>query len=125
MSAEYTKWAQALPGKARETALNPNDYGWEGITKVLAEVKMREVNPHNGGLIKPEAVRLQGYRGVFNFAWHMDEDDPYPNEVAFMPDSDRQKYFGTWPDDAPGWIASGDLHLIKHLIWGVDYGENT
>lgn len=41
----------------------------------------------------------------FNFSegWVMDNTDPYPNEIAMIPNDNR------WPQSAPKWIASGDL----------------
>lgn len=101
------------------TPFDPGLYGWDNeYTRIRATVRMREVNPHNGGKVKPEAKALDGYTGDFMFCWHMDEDDPYPGEIAFAPVEQRGE---GWPNDAPAWIASGDMELIKNLEWGKDY----
>ena len=53
--------------------------------------------------VKPTAEQLDGNAYLFGYGWTMGEGDPYPGEVAMLPRDPR------WPDDAPGWIASGDL----------------
>jgi len=59
-----------------------------------------------GGVVKPNAEKIDGM--VFNFRklWDMDEKDPYPGEVAMMADDE------TYPDYAPTWISSGDLEAV-------------
>ena len=53
--------------------------------------------------MKPEAEKIDGKTYSFTQGWVMDNDDPYPNETAYIPrDPD-------YPDEAPIWIASGDL----------------
>ena len=99
--------------------MNSEDYGWEGITRIIGKVKIRPENPHNGGAPRPEAMQLNGREFVFNFAWHMTDEDPYPGEVAFMPEWEQRG--DDYPNDAPGWIASGDIELVKNLEYGVDY----
>jgi hypothetical protein len=56
-----------------------------------------------GKEVRPEAEQLEGKSYNFRFGWDMDETDPYPGEAAMMPKDP------TYPDDAPDWIASGDL----------------
>lgn len=53
--------------------------------------------------VKPEAEQLDGKTFLFVFGWIMGDDDPYPGEAAWIPKNDG------WPDDAPIWLASGDL----------------
>jgi len=53
--------------------------------------------------VKPEAEEIDGKTYNFTVGWIMNDEDAYPNETAYIPrDPD-------YPDDAPIWIASGDL----------------
>lgn len=110
---------EQLKHRGGASLINPNDYGWEEAqySRIYARVKLRETNPHTGSDIRPVAKQLDGYEGRFMYCWRMDEGDPYPDEVAFSP-----AIRDSWPDGAPGWIASGDLELIANLKYGVDYG---
>jgi hypothetical protein len=56
-----------------------------------------------GKVVRPDAEQLDDKTYNFIFGWDMGETDPYPNEVAMLPNDT------TYPDDAPDWIASGDL----------------
>ena len=53
--------------------------------------------------VRPNAEQIDGRTYRFRYGWVMDEDDPYPGEVAFLPDDPA------YPDDGPTWVASGDL----------------
>ena len=57
--------------------------------------------------VKPEAEQIDGKVYNFRHGWIMDNDDPYPGEVAWIPDD------GEYPIDAPSWIASGDLEFSQ------------
>ena len=74
------------------------DHGYKKILKV----KLRRNIP--GRHVKKEAEQIDGKSFLFTFAWRMNEDDPYPGEIAFMPFDIK-----SWPYGAPAWIASGDL----------------
>jgi len=56
-----------------------------------------------GKEVKPGAEQLDGKTFAFRYGWEMDEDDKYPGEIAWIADDTQ------WPDDAPVWIAGGDL----------------
>lgn len=53
--------------------------------------------------IKPEAEQVDGKIFWFVYGWSIDDEDPYPGEVAWCPRDE------TYPKDAPLWLASGDL----------------
>lgn len=89
-------------------------YGWEGISRIMARVQIRDINPHNDGKVKPECWSIQGRVFEFWFAWFMEDSDPYPGEIAWTPQT-RQYMGGDYPDTAPAWIASGDLVILEHL----------
>ena len=57
--------------------------------------------------VRPEAEQLDGRVFEFERAWTMGESDPYPGEMAYMPNDE------TYPHGAPIWIASGDLERIE------------
>lgn len=53
--------------------------------------------------VKPEAEEIDGKTYNFTVGWVMNDEDAYPTETAYIPrDPD-------YPDNAPIWIASGDL----------------
>jgi hypothetical protein len=57
--------------------------------------------------VKPNAEQIDGKKFFFEKFWTIDEDDtdlPIVGEFAMVP-CRNQRY----PDDAPHWIASGDL----------------
>jgi len=80
------------------------------IYNIRATVTPRDTNPHNGGKIKPEVQLIQGKTFDFKFGWVMNDTDPYPDEVAWIPDSEN------WPEMAPIWIASGDLDIEEKKL---------
>ena len=53
--------------------------------------------------VRPSIEPLDGKTFLFRLGWLMGEGDPYPGEEAWIPIDP------VWPDDAPKWIASGDL----------------
>jgi hypothetical protein len=57
------------------------------------------------GEVRPEAEQLEGRVFVFRRGWTIDAEDreEYAGEAAMI------AYDPTYPKDAPGWIASGDL----------------
>ena len=55
--------------------------------------------------VRPEAEQLDGKTFRFTYGWPMDKIDPYPGEIAYIPCRGQG-----WPEGAPPWIASGDLH---------------
>lgn len=59
--------------------------------------------------VKPEAEQLDGKMFIFRDGWKIDEGDSslYVGEVALVPNDFE------WPEDAPTWIASGDLEEVK------------
>lgn len=96
--------------------MNTERYGWEGIFNIRAAVKIRPVNPHNQGKVRPECWSVEGRVFDFTFGWLMGDDDPYPGEIAWIPPM-RKHYEGQtenciWPNNAPPWIASGDLEEV-------------
>jgi len=71
------------------------------------KVKIRR----NLGLeVKPEAEKIDGCTFMFYYGWTMDNQDTYPEEIAWIP---RDK---NYPVDAPAWIASGDLQTVPDYI---------
>ncbi len=70
-------------------------------------VKLRR----NLGLkIRPEAEQLDGNVYSFQRGWLIDEGHgKYEGETAMIPIRIHDSY----PDDAPTWIASGDLILVE------------
>lgn len=62
--------------------------------------------------VRPGAEQLDGRVFVFIYGWMMEDDDPYPGEVAMIPDDP------TYPVGAPHWIASGDLMQIGSAAGG-------
>ena len=57
--------------------------------------------------VRPEVEQVDGKVFMFSYGWLMDNDDPYPGEVAWLPDDTN------YPVSAPTWIASGDLEEEK------------
>ena len=74
---------------------------------IRATVRTRPVNPHNGGEPKASSWCTDGRVFNFMFGWRMDDDDPYPGEIAWIPDDE------TYPAAGPLWIASGDLEVLE------------
>jgi hypothetical protein len=65
-------------------------------------VKLRRDLP--GGPLRSAAEQLDGKTFAFRFGWHIEDDDRrYPGEIAWIAED------GSYPRDAPTWIASGDL----------------
>ncbi len=60
-----------------------------------------------GRELRPETALVEGREFDFVPGWPMDEDDPYPGEWAWCPASPD------YPEDAPLWIAEGDLEPVK------------
>jgi len=56
-----------------------------------------------GREVRPEAEQIDGKTYNFTHGWVMNNDDPYPTEIAYIPRDNE------YPDEAPTWIASGDL----------------
>ncbi len=56
-----------------------------------------------GKEVRPEAEQIDGKTYRFRYGWTMDDGDPYPGEIAALPDDPN------YPKDAPPWIAMGDL----------------
>ena len=73
---------------------------WERPPETVFTVKIRREGMRG---VRPEAEQLDGKKFNFFCGWLMDKGDPYPGEEAWMP---RDK---AYPDNAPPWIASGDL----------------
>lgn len=57
--------------------------------------------------VRPNAEQIDGQVYRFTRGWLMEEDDPYPGEVAMIPEDPA------YPADAPNWIASGDLEQVE------------
>ncbi len=59
--------------------------------------------------IKPEAEQLDGKIFDFQQGWVMDAADTsiYIGETAMIPTRGQD-----WPENAPSWIASGDMQLM-------------
>lgn len=53
--------------------------------------------------VKPEAEEIDGKTYNFTVGWVMNDEDAYPTETAYTPRDPN------YPDEAPIWIASGDL----------------
>ncbi len=62
-----------------------------------------QIRRNLGLIVKPEAEKTDGNIYTFRKGWVMDEDDPLPGETAWI------VYDNTYPEDAPIWLASGDL----------------
>lgn len=80
-----------------------SEHGINGLV-LTATVKIRRTDD----LVPTEmGEAIDGLRHDFTFAWEIEEGDSrYPGEIAWMPypfSSNR------WPDEGPGWVASGDL----------------
>ena len=56
--------------------------------------------------VKVEAESVDGKTYHFRYGWEMNDDDPYPGEVAWIADDSN------YPKDAPIWIASGDMEPV-------------
>jgi len=66
-----------------------------------------------GWVVKPEAEQLDGKVHPFRFGWIIssDESSIYAGEGAWIAHPDD------WPEDAPAWIASGDLVKLVEPFW--------
>lgn len=67
-----------------------------------------------GREVRPEAEQTDGNVYRFTPGWTMGEDDPYPGEIAMIPEDPA------YPPDAPHWVASGDLEAMKKR-WVVSF----
>lgn len=76
--------------------------------KIEARVSIRRGDNWN---VRPGAEQLEGKVHTFSFGWEITADDrsEYAGEIAWISDRDG------WPDDAPVWIASGDLQILREL----------
>lgn len=54
--------------------------------------------------VKPEAEQIDGKGWEFTRGWRIEDEERYPGEWAMIPSRGQG-----WPDDAPGWVATGDL----------------
>jgi len=64
-------------------------------------VKIRRGSSIN---VRPESEQIDGKIYTFYTGWKIETNDPrYPGEMAYIPRDSN------YPDDAPIWIASGDL----------------
>lgn len=72
------------------------------MKNALATIRIRR---GIGKEVKPEAEQLEGQAYTFRFGWLMTDSDPYPGENAWIPMD------ANWPEDAPVWIAAGDLEF--------------
>lgn len=60
-----------------------------------------------GREVKPEAEALNGREFLFRFGWTIEDDDSrYPSEEAWIAEDPA------YPNDAPMWIARGDLREV-------------
>ncbi len=86
------------------------------MVRVITQFKHYQATVHlrrgTGWDVKPEAEQMDGQKLIFKPGWIMDADDTsiYIGEWAMLP-----VRFDDWPDDAPGWIASGDLEDMKEV----------
>lgn len=74
----------------------------DGPEFIIATVRIRRGDGWN---VKPEAEATDGLRLKFRRGWTMTAEDTsiYIGEVTWEP------HRKIWPDDAPSWMASGDL----------------
>ncbi len=79
---------------------------YDHCSRIVATVCIRR---DLGRAVRPEAEQVDGKTFRFRYAWHMDGGDPYPGEIAWMPDDPA------YPRDAPTWQASGDLQICAAL----------
>lgn len=57
--------------------------------------------------VKPDANKIDGKTFLFTKGWDIEDDHPlYAGEMAMITADD------SYPIDAPGWIASGDLEEV-------------
>ncbi len=56
-----------------------------------------------GKEVKPSVEQTDGKTYQFRLGWTMGDNDPYPDEEAWIAHDE------TYPHNAPVWIASGDL----------------
>jgi hypothetical protein len=62
--------------------------------------------------VKPEAEEIDGKTYNFTVGWVMNDEDAYPTETAYIPRDPN------YPDEAPIWIASGDLIIQQQGLTG-------
>ncbi len=67
---------------------------------LIATVRIRR-GP--GWAVKPEAEALEGRTHRFTYGWRIRAPSIYAGEIAWIVAPEG------WPEDAPLWIASGDL----------------
>jgi len=68
-----------------------------------ARVKLRET--YKGRPIKAEAKQFAGRTLDFRYGWVMDDEDPYPGEIAWIPVDNEI-------GNVIGWFAGGDLEEV-------------
>jgi len=85
------------------------NYAMRDIAEPNTEVKEYTVKLRrdNGWIVKKEAEQLDGLVFGFTKGWLIDDQIIYYGEYAMLP-------IGNYPEDAPTWIASGDLELKEN-----------
>ncbi len=65
-----------------------------------------KIRRHIGLQVKPEAEQIEGKVFNFTLGWNIEDDELYPGEQAMIARDEN------YPNDAPGWISSGDLEAV-------------
>jgi hypothetical protein len=73
-------------------------------------VKLGIFVPKRMDTLRPEVAPLIGMAFKFRYAWTMDEDDPYPGQVAWFIDPDDQERFGLTNEQRGWWYPDEDIH---------------
>jgi hypothetical protein len=72
---------------------------------------------YKGSPLKKFLHQFTGQEVFVQVMWLMDEDDRYPGEYALGPMYGRHRdtgIFGDHGEESIGWIASGDVEVIRH-----------
>lgn len=78
---------------------------YQQFDKVLAEIHSRP--EFEGRVVKPIMEKFEGFTLKLSYGWMMDENDSYPNEVAWITPNDSR-----FPEEFPNWIAGGDIKIL-------------
>ena len=77
---------------------------------MIAIVKLR--TEYKGRPIRPECEPLNGRTLEFRRGWLMNDDDPYPGEIAWIPTNQDELTGICGAAVVITWLASGDLKII-------------
>ena len=79
----------------------------------MANFKFGVFEPKQIDTLRREVAQLVGKTFKFRYAWTMDEDDPFPGQVAWVIDRDDELRLGLTDEQRGWWFPDEDIRPIK------------